>query len=323
MINNYLFEVPAKFAAAYQANQLSRFGGVLKDNATGQIVGHLQESGISNNVMSGFLASPLAPMNAISSLTANVQLANIKGMLELMQVFQFATMGISIAGLGVSAVGFTILNKKINAISHAVGKLDDAVENGFRAMLKARVRDAIVDLKGTIAVAEHKFALGESGREWDSLGKKFIEKSERFRSEVQAILNEDSFDEEAFDSMLGALLLSNSSACKSFLLADNLIASRHHAEVASKTYDSLFDEVTPALLASRLRGTPGSDYDGSYNAETLAVAQHRVRFIRDIQESAASLPYLMETLRDRSIPGFEYVTAIQKNTREPLLVLAA
>lgn len=40
-----LFEVPRQFVAQVASGQVDRFGAILKEVATGRIVGHLQETG--------------------------------------------------------------------------------------------------------------------------------------------------------------------------------------------------------------------------------------------------------------------------------------
>jgi hypothetical protein len=321
MAAEFLFEVPTEFMAAFQSNEISRFGGVLKDNASGKIVGHLQDAGISNSILNGLSSGPLAPVNTISSLAANAQLAGIKNMLEILQVFQFATLGVSVAGLGVSAIGFTVMNKRMKSISTAIDHLTEQMNQRFDEAAASRIRDSLSNLKGIIAIAKHKFETGESDSEWDRLGKQFIGESERFRAELEYMLSLDTVEDRAFDAILSAYFLSSSSAAKSLLLADKLDAARICASSVSRSYDEFFDDLTPIKLSSKLSQNLAAANQAAFEEEVIEAASQKVRFIREVQEVASTLPNLIDTLERRKLSGSEYLRSLQTDKRSPLLVL--
>jgi hypothetical protein len=60
------FEIPAKFAGDIANGTLIRFGALLKDSNSGNIVAHLQETGVAESLMRGAL-SPLTALNSVSS----------------------------------------------------------------------------------------------------------------------------------------------------------------------------------------------------------------------------------------------------------------
>lgn len=66
MLSTIPFEIPAKFAAQLATGDLVRYGGLLKDVGTGQIVAHLQETGIAQSVLSSLVSGAPTPLSLVS-----------------------------------------------------------------------------------------------------------------------------------------------------------------------------------------------------------------------------------------------------------------
>lgn len=62
MITQILFEIPTVYEAAVKSGSLLQIGGLLKDAATGQIVAHLQESGVAHALLSKAMGASMGPM---------------------------------------------------------------------------------------------------------------------------------------------------------------------------------------------------------------------------------------------------------------------
>lgn len=327
MFENLIFQVPAKFEAAVRAGEVLRYGGILKEVSTGQIVGHLQETGLAQKLLSSAFNGPLAPVQAISSLAANFQisqvssqLVQVKSMLEVMQVFQYATLGSSLVGVGVSAIGFSVLNKKIEQVVKLIDSLRLQVGEGFDAVRAARLRDWVFDVNGILVEAEHKVRMHEVDDEWLDLGKRLMNKGERFRGELIHLLEAGSIDEITFDLLVSNLSLCNRAAMQAFMQADHLEAVWHHAEATAKRYNEVFDEISPMRLAQKLRPVnPVSEGE----IDAVAFAKTKVSFIREMQESVATTPSLVESLVQKRVKGSDYLRMLEAENESPFLVLAA
>ncbi|MDT8320752.1 MAG: hypothetical protein RQ826_09545 [Xanthomonadales bacterium] len=317
-MNDYLFQVPERFIAALQSGQMTRFGGILKDNATGRIVGHLQETGLSNSLMNSVMGGPLAPVTTISSLGANYQLAAVTKMLGMMQVLQFATLGASIAGLGVSAVGFSILNRKINRIGDSVEAIHERVKKDFRWIKLSRMRDSINDLRGLTDTAEHLQGLDRVKHDWVKLGSRFRERSGRIRSELEYIIDQPSFDDELFKSYLGALCVSNTLASKCFIFGNDYERAHSHAELISEKYDDLFSRLSPRTLLEKM-GIETKYMTQDHKNQ----ATEKIQFIRDLQATASTFPALIARLDDAGICGSEYLRRLREDDTNSIVVIDA
>lgn len=56
-------------------------------------------------------------------MAANAQLVQLKKMVKSLQVLQYANLGIGLAGIGVTVVGFAVVSKKLNNIKETVERL--------------------------------------------------------------------------------------------------------------------------------------------------------------------------------------------------------
>lgn len=57
MLGQIQFDLPAQFLQGIATGDIIRYGAILKDAGTGRIVGHLQESGIAQSLLSQTLSS--------------------------------------------------------------------------------------------------------------------------------------------------------------------------------------------------------------------------------------------------------------------------
>lgn len=96
MNNSFLFSIPPDLLAEFADGTLGRFGTVIKNLDTGQIVGHLQETKVAQEIFGSLAGSPLNPLSAAltgSSVYSNVQLAQVKSILESLELLQYANLG--------------------------------------------------------------------------------------------------------------------------------------------------------------------------------------------------------------------------------------
>ncbi|MEQ8262585.1 hypothetical protein [Pseudohaliea sp.] len=301
---------------------LVRYGTILKDAGTGKIVAHVQETGLAGKALSTLGGGPFGPVSSISSIVANVQLVKIQGMLAFMQALQFATLGAAVAGIGVSAAGFASLNKKVAAVGESIQDFRAAVEIEFERLAKARIRDMLASLHGHLSVAEQNFLSGAGNDEWQRVGRQFIEASEPFRLELEHELDQNVLDATLLHTLIGAWCLSNNSATRAFLLADDLRGAEVHARTVSEKYDSAFDELSPVRLAQLLNEPHHSERQSASSIiDSQNKAQEMVDFVREVQETAAAAPFLIETLHARRLSGREYVLAAENEERAPLVLL--
>ncbi len=181
------FEVPAKFAGELASGNLIRAGAILKDAGSGQIVAHLQETGLAQKLVNGVVSSPFSPLQALNtpaSLVANVQIAHLTAMVEGLKVLQFVNLGATVAGIGLSAIGFVLMNKKLNALQSQIATFEDRVEVRFQELHERELRTHYSHINGLFKQADQAHSLTTSAPEWQRISYDLAHESEYFRGEV-------------------------------------------------------------------------------------------------------------------------------------------
>jgi hypothetical protein len=162
---------PVLFMGDIYSGRVVRYGAILKDAVSGQIVGHLKETGqmasILTDLMCPQFSAALETVNIAGHLATNWQLRglrksvdDIQKMLDGLQLTTNIAALASVAGLGVSIAGFALVNKRLNKID---SKLDNVageisavklmlaeLKMGWDAMSTARFSRAVE----TIVAAE-------------------------------------------------------------------------------------------------------------------------------------------------------------------------
>jgi hypothetical protein len=125
------FDIPGQWMGKVLSGDYIRYGSIIKEAASGKIIGHLQEAG-GLGIIQGFVSSA-NPLSAITGVVNTVQLSGISNkinsVMEQMEVLQLTAQvgaAASIIGIGVSVVGFKIIIDKIN---HLESKVDVIAED--------------------------------------------------------------------------------------------------------------------------------------------------------------------------------------------------
>ena len=111
------FDIPGKFLPQVLNGDVERYGAILKEVGSGQIVGHLKEVG---GLTIGFPGANIA-----SQAVQHAQLAHIQQTLNGLKLVATVGAVASVASLGVSIAGFAVVTQKLGLIE---GKLDQLAE---------------------------------------------------------------------------------------------------------------------------------------------------------------------------------------------------
>ncbi|MUG99670.1 hypothetical protein F7734_48285 [Scytonema sp. UIC 10036] len=118
---------------------LKRFGGVIRDAATGRIVRHLLEPLSLTKKLADI---PLPPMFGGASSKLNPFPQILSSALQLNQIAAAA----SVLNLGVSIAGFAYMGYKLNQIQNALDNVQKSLEAGFN-----RLEEQLENLSGQLA----------------------------------------------------------------------------------------------------------------------------------------------------------------------------
>jgi hypothetical protein len=337
MVGNIVFEVPSQFAASILDGSAVRIGTLIKDTASGKVLAHVQETGLAQQLMSSGSLQPFSlpkiptnPMsfvadaaNLASSAYANVQLNHLTKLVENLQILQFANLGFTLAGIGVSAVGFAVVIKRLNRVEKSIAELSVKVDRKFQELYERELRHCFSRIQTLYDGALQTGHLINSARDWIGIEQKLAVESGILRAEIQHLLTQDTFSPDLFSQLIQALTLGNGVRQECLLRSNETGAAHHFALTIGDQYSELFDDLSANELARKAMGNytgPEREEIIHFNAKKRTTTQI-VQGCRDLTESALCRPLLISHLADRGITGGEYLDAISLRNEEGILLL--
>jgi len=317
------FSIPANFASGIADGSLIRFGAIIKDAGSGSIVAHLQETGVSQQLLSNTVSLPFSPISAASSLGANVQLAALTNMMAVMQMLQFATLGATLIGVGVSVAGFKAMSTRFDQVQSQISSLSDNVNQHFQELKARDYRSHQSRVKSLLEQADLAYSYSNSTSEWIRISHALADEAGFYQGEIQYLLSLDVFDEQLFQTFTQLYTICNSARIKCLMLADELLAARDISKATSNQYNFLFDPLTPITLAKQsinLIHKTDQPYEHLLRQELMNTKQ-LVSSMREVQDTAATRPLLLDTLIERNISGQAFFERLESEKIEPILCL--
>lgn len=314
MLGQITFDLPARFLPGLATGDIVRYGAILKDSGTGRIVGHLQESGIAQSLLSQTLSSATSPLsfassvaNTSSNIYTAIQVRQLKEMMETLQALQVATLGVSLVGVGVSVAGFLYMRKRFNSLDSRVEKLIDAVKLGFENQEKSGFRQQMSRTKSLVQRAELAKSMLDPAKEYKEVAAQLADQAAFFEGEIVfQISAQGPINHKTFWLLAQLWMLCNSVRVDCQIRANELLNAQHVSERIAGEYQGLFERIGPASF----------DIDHSEGRATINV-------LRDATDSACSKPFLLDYLRIRRIDGPSYIDNLEREKEHPMLVLPA
>ena len=331
MLGSIPFSLPLQFASGLADGSIIRIGTLLKDTGTGRILAHVQESGLAQKLFMGSAGiPPFTPVGAAlkgievaSSLAANAQLYQLKGMVENLQLLQYANIGISAAGLGVSVIGFVLINKKLKSLELDISQISPKMDRHFQDLYERHLRQHFSMLYTLFERAEQAAFLPNAAREWLYIEGQLAEESGFLRGEIGYHLAQESFNQQWFNNMTTALALSNSARIQCLLRADEMPAAHHASSVIAQQYIDLFDPISETQLAHKMTAhtadVHADELQTFRNNEQLA--GQLVSGLQNMTDCAETKPPLLESLISQEISGPHYLQALNDETEHPIVLL--
>lgn len=308
-----------------------RFGAIIKDRATGQIVGHVQELSGWNLISK----LPIPGGNPLDLVTQGVELAQLHRIQHTLNTVQtLATVGAvaSVASLGVAVAGFAAVLKRLSRME---GKLDQAI-----AQL-ARVRRVVEHLHvkvDCLATAVLRARLEEVSmarlyaepRRRDSL-RDSVEKLAELRHYYGLLLASHEFCALGTDNLLALLDTQERlvAACQGELLAEFLL-NEDPAVIAQRWQHQklIFDAMAWRSRESLYQLTEQGDRDANVFMVTTAEERRaKVIAVEEIRSESisrlASFPTLAQFLHEEGVTAAEYIRLVEdgERTEEPLVIV--
>lgn len=306
------FEIPAELLGRVASGELVRYGTILKNAGTGQIVRHLQETGMVQSILSNLSSGPFSALQMLTDVVgaganvyAGIKIDQLKVMMETLEALQMATLGVSVVGIGVSAAGFYYMNKRFNVLENRMDELAEAIKVGFESQGHRDLRQQLHITKSLLQRAQQAPALSDPKPEYSQVAAGLTNQAAYFSGEIAfAVKTKSHIDLDLFQQLAQMLMLCNSVRIDCGIRTNELKHALTVSESVASDYENLFMNLTPLSF-------------GPDGAKGLSV----VRVLRDASDAASSKPYLIDFLRTRRIDGGEYIQSLEKEKNSPYLLL--
>lgn len=196
MFNTYLMQAPKNLISAIQSGSAYVSGGVVRSAGNSHILAHMEQ--INNLPVSELLNSsnPLSPIFSMVKTIQNQkmigQLSNITNMVNNLQVLSWANIALTGVSLGVSVVGFMVINDKLNKISKQLENIEkklNSLDNKVTALLINENRKLLKETKNYIEKSINYLNLLEEKGLTESLEQRILDTKTEFKNHIEDLIS--------------------------------------------------------------------------------------------------------------------------------------
>lgn len=202
---------------------------------------------------------------------------------------------------------------------------ESRVEDRFQELHERDLRLHYSRVRGLFNQADQAHSLTNSATEWQRIACMLADEGAYFRGEVEYLIQGEKFDSELFGALTRSYALCNAGRTECLVLSREIKAAHKVSQDVAGDYNALFDTLSPIQLAHKsvnLIENKEMPFDHLLRQELVGM-RSLVNNLRDVQDAAASKPYLFETLIEKEIDGYEYMRAITNEKEQPLLLIEA
>jgi hypothetical protein len=316
-----LYEVPFQLQNLISSQQASLIGAIIKDNATGQVLGHVQQASglssmltqaVSSTLSGGF--SPLSAVSVVQNEALRRGVAELKDGMILMQNLQYGTLALSGLGLGVSIAGFAATLTKLKAIEAKLEGLSDAMEAVTSDRRDDDLKTIFADVSGDLQNIETLVDRRDPQRVAEQLQlslsrsthlieKEFVRLSDvRGKTELPLVVLDRLW------ALAAAIRLCQEASLQALFAADDLEVAQRFGQTEIDRQLALMGAVSPETL-SRLIGRGERDPVMAFEKRKAALVQARMLGdgLKGGVHSLAGQVSTAKALRSEGINGLQYL----------------
>ncbi|MEO6299027.1 MAG: hypothetical protein ABIV25_11505 [Paracoccaceae bacterium] len=331
-----LYKIPETLLMAVNSGKAQLTGAIIKDSVTGFILGHVQPTnvfekvftsalqGVSATLSSGF--SPLGIISAVQNEQIKSRLNVLQSSMGLLQDLQVGTLAVSGLGLGVSAVGFAVMQKRLNGIESSITALAaqiDRVTNDRRGdeitVILANIQ-AELDTVDTLSSRNDPTRVAEDAQR--GLAKYATSLETHFSRVADTEGRMTLPDLELLWSLAAAIRLCSDAGIKSLYYINELATAAEIAKKQASSFEQISANLSPDRLA-RLTASSAKTADEMFaiRRASLPLATTLVNGLRSSAIGIWSQSALSAALLKRGASGRAYLAEIEAEKDLPLLLL--
>lgn len=307
------FDIPAQLLASEVSGAVRRYGAILKDEATGRIVGHVQETGALQKALQTGLSFDPTGATGLIGVAQNAAISSklnaMQSMMGTMQVLQVATLASSVVGIGVTAASTAMILNRLDQVDEALVGIEASVSDLPSKWREMDLRSKIVSVRTSLERLQEAEVRPDAEAVIKSVEERLSYVFDEIHEGLAEVVIQGRVDAGLVRSLLASLALCGAAQIKSLLWLD----MKEAAEIRSRRQVAKLENLTFLMPRDLM-----VDRFGDVQATALGVSQD----FSEIRLRTASQPSLARTLIAREINGREYVERIEQEEAEPYLLLA-
>lgn len=306
------FTIPAEHLLDFATRDVKRYGAILKDTATGKIVGHVQETGLLGDLLQTGLSIDPSGASSLIGIVQNAQISNKLSALQdavgTMQSLQLVNIASSVAGIGVTAVSTAMILHRLEGIGSQINTIEETV-GGFPDRLRELdLRDTLARIRTTLERLDN---VGNR-LDPDPVVRRAEEKLhygfDKLLDGVTVVMAMPKVDPDLLRSLLAGVSLCGAAQIKALFWLNEL----EEAEQQAKRQYCKFEQLSLACPQDVLAQKLAKD-----SAKVVGLGAD----MAEIRARIASLPSLSGRVAELGLHGRAYLERLAEEKEHPLLVL--
>ena len=330
-----LYEIPIHLQTLIGSQQASLVGSIIKDNASGLILGHVQQASGLVPMLGQVLGaggslgfSPLDILSIVQNEQVRRGIAELQNGMILMQSLQYGTLALSGLGLGVSIAGFAATLARLKAIEARLEAISAAIDQVTKDRredeLKAVFADIAGDLENVGTLSDRRDPQRVAEQLQLSLSRSSRKIEQHFLREAD-LSGRTSLPIEQLDrlwTLAAAIRLCQEASIQALFAADELEVAQRMGQVELERQIALLQVLSPDIL-SRLVSRNEADIEAARSLRQTALGQARALAdgIKGGVLAIAGQISIARTLREDGMAGIDYIRRIASEPNAPLVCL--
>ncbi len=334
-------QVPQHLLGGYANGQYQVFGSILKNVATGRIVGHLQETTGLASLLTSLAPPPIGPALQVGQLALQAgqlvqgelmrrSLARIEAGIETLQKLGVADLAFSAAGLGVSVVGFAVMSAKIDGLKRAISDVADQIEI-LSAKIDQLQQDAIdldlADIRGLAKSFDEGWQLSDAAAQvrWHDVARAALSFQSRFELRAERALAGEVSRYPVAEPLLDALGLIGALRVTSLMACNEAEAARAAAADNARAIERITGAIGLADFArierTQLDPKPGSHQWMVASAKANQAVRPTIRKMRHREAAAVTRAAPLDEIARLGVSPRDWLAIAREENDAPLIFL--
>lgn len=333
-----LYDPPPHLMGRLADGTASLIGAIIKDNSTGRILGHVQQTGMlqqSLSEMLGLSSGAFPPLGAaVSVLQAAVSvlqneqikhgIRQLQDGMALMQTLQYGTLALSGLNLGVSVAGFALMEMRLRGMEKHLDRIEDAIGQVTKDRRDDDIRAVLAEIQADLRNIDSLPTRESPARAAEALQIALDRQASRlethFRREADTA-NRDSMTLDHLErlwTLAAAIRLCQEASLQALFIGNNLATAEINGLSLARGQIGLLDMVSPDQLARLV-----ARHDPACHGKALGQAHLLSDGLRGGVESLVGQVSIVRTLAATGTSGLAYLREAREEHERELLFLPA